>query len=38
LSDLDEIDLGMVMDVITEIGNDTYKYKQVAGQTDFDKF
>lgn len=38
LSDLDHIDFGMVIDVITEAANDHYKYKEVATQADFDKF
>lgn len=38
LSDLDFIDFGMVIDVITEAANDHYKYKEVATQSDFDKF
>ena len=38
LSDLDDIDFGMVMDIVTEIGNDNYKYQQVATQSDFDRF
>lgn len=38
LSDLDHIDFGMVIDVITEISNDQFKYKEVATQDDFDKF
>lgn len=38
LTDLDELDYGFVVDMITEIGNDDCKYKQVATQDDFDKF
>lgn len=38
IDDLDHIELGFVMDVITEIGNDSHKYKQVATQADFDRF
>jgi CheY-specific phosphatase CheX len=38
LSDLDEVDYGTVIDVITEISNDSHKYKEVATQEDFDKF
>ena len=38
LSDLDDIYFGMVVDVATEIGNDSYKYREVATQSDFDRF
>lgn len=38
LSDLDDVDYGLVVDVATEIGNDGYKYREVASQSDFDKF
>lgn len=38
LPDLDELDYGFVLDIITELSNDDYKYKSVATQADFDKF
>ena len=38
LSDLDHLDYGFVMDLITESNNDDYKYQQVASQADFDNF
>lgn len=38
IDDLDHIEMGLVMDVITEIGNDSVKYKQLASQKDFDNF
>lgn len=38
LSDLDSLDYGFVMDMITELDNDSYKYKQKATQADFDRF
>ena len=38
LSDLDSLDYGFVMDIITESHNDEYKYKQLATQADFDRF
>lgn len=38
LSDLDLLTIGMVNDMFTEYANDDYKYKQVAGQEDFDRF
>lgn len=30
--------MGLVMDVITEIGNDSHDYKKLATQADFDRF
>ncbi len=38
VSDLDCLDFGFVMDIITESSNDDYKYRQVASQADFDNF
>jgi hypothetical protein len=38
LPDLDVLDYGFVMDIITESSNDDYKYRQLATQADFDKF
>lgn len=38
LKDLDQLSLGMVMDMIIESGNDDCKYREVANQSDFDKF
>lgn len=38
LSDLDVLDLGTVLDMCTEYENDSYEYKDVANQEDFDKF
>lgn len=38
LSDLDNLDYGFVMDMITELGNDDHKYKERATQDDFDRF
>lgn len=38
LSDLDHLDYGFVLDIVTEHVNDDYKYQQVANQADFDKF
>ena len=38
LSDLDEISVGMVVDMATEKGNDHEKYDYVASQEDFDRF
>lgn len=38
LSELDFLEYGFVLDMMTESANDGYKYKQVATQSDFDKF
>lgn len=38
VSDLEQLSIGMVNDIITEMGNDNYDYKQIADQSDFDKF
>ena len=38
LSDLDVLDYGLVLDIMTESGNDGYTYQQVATQEDFDRF
>lgn len=38
LSELDDLDYGFVVDMITERDNDNYKYKEIASQEDFDKF
>lgn len=38
LSDLDVLDYGFVLDILTELDNDNCKYKDVASQADFDKF
>lgn len=38
LSDLELLTIGQVLDIITEAGNDTEKYDQLATQADFDKF
>ena len=38
LSDLDILDFGFVMDIITEFGNDDFTYKEIASQEDFDSF
>ena len=38
LDDLDELEAGTVFDIMTEAANDDFKYKQVATQTDFDRF
>jgi hypothetical protein len=38
LSDLDALEYGMIMDILTETSNDEFKYKEVASQEDFDRF
>jgi hypothetical protein len=38
LADLDVLDYGMVVDIITESGNDNTEYNQLATQEDFDRF
>ncbi len=38
LSDLDTLEYGMIMDILTETSNDEFKYKEVASQEDFDRF
>lgn len=38
ISDLDRLDMGMILDMITENSNDSCEYKELATQEDFDKF
>lgn len=38
LEEMEEITMGIVMDLIVESGNDDYKYREVATQEDFNKF
>lgn len=38
LNDLDVLEYGEVIDIITEADNDSYNYRQVATQSDFDRF
>lgn len=38
ISDLEQLSVGMVYDIITESGNDNCEYEQKATQEDFDKF
>lgn len=38
IADLDSLECGTVIDMMTESANDSYDYKQVATQSDFDKF
>ena len=38
LADLDSLEYGAIVDMMTESGNDEAKYTQVADQSDFDRF
>lgn len=38
LDDLDSLEYGFVLDMMTESGNDDYLYQPVADQSDFDRF
>lgn len=38
LDELEIMEYGVVMDMLTEKGNDDIQYKQLATQTDFDRF
>ena len=38
MSDLDELDVGTVLDMLTEKANDSAEYSQIATQDDFDNF
>ncbi len=38
LDDLDDLEYGMVIDMMTESANDDYNYKPLATQEDFDRF
>ena len=38
MKDLDDLTIGMVMDIWTEKGNDSVTYDNIATQEDFDKF
>lgn len=38
VSDLDELDTGMVFDMYLEKSNDAVEYPEVATQADFDRF
>ena len=38
VSELEQIDYGLVMDMLIEQSNDEYKYPYKATQKDFDKF
>jgi hypothetical protein len=38
LDDLDSLEYGVVIDMMTEAANDDCTYTTVAGQVDFDRF
>ena len=38
LNDLDDLTIGMVNDMFIEKSNDNYEWKEIATQSDFDKF
>lgn len=38
MSDLDHLTIGMVLDIMTESARDSYEWKELANQEDFDKF
>jgi hypothetical protein len=38
MSDLDDLTVGMVNDMFIEKSNDSYDWKELASQEDFDKF
>lgn len=38
MDDLDCLEYGTVVDMMTESANDSCEYKQIASQEDFDKF
>lgn len=38
IDDMQQLTIGMVLDMFAEAGNDSIEYKQVATQADFDAF
>jgi hypothetical protein len=38
LFEMDELEEGMIIDMIIESGNDHCEYQQIASQEDFDRF
>lgn len=38
VSDLDQLDTGMVLDIFVEKSNDSEQYDELATQEDFDRF
>lgn len=35
---MEQLSYGMILDMITELRNDDYEYKQIASQDDIDRF
>ena len=38
MTDLDVFDMGFVLDIMTEAGNDNFKYTELATQEDMERF
>lgn len=38
IDDTKQLTIGMVLDMLTETGNDRYNYDQIATQEQFDRF
>lgn len=38
MSDLDLLDMGMILDMFIEAGNDDFEWSIIADQDDFDRF
>ena len=38
IADLDELTIGMIIDMATERSNDDFEYNEIADQSDFDNF
>lgn len=38
MSDMDNLEAGTIVDMMTEASNDGYEYRQVATQEDYDRF
>ena len=38
MSDMECLTLGAIFDIMTEKNNDSFEYKQLANQEDFDRF
>ncbi len=38
INDMDNVSIGLVYDMFTELNNDDYEYPQMASQEDYDSF
>lgn len=38
IKDLEHLSMGLVLDIFTESSNDSYDYKELATQEDFDNY